>query len=66
MRKKEHKKISIDELKQLIRRRKRQIAFDTYPKDLQDFMTKKGLNPYMDDVETRIEYRDFTVSAERK
>lgn len=60
------KKVTTDDLAKAIRLRKRQLAFDKYPKPLQDFLTREGMNPYMDDVESRIQYRDFSITTERK
>lgn len=59
------KRVTTDDLAKAIRLKKRQLAFDKYPKPLQDFLTREGMNPYNDDVESRIQYRDFTVDTER-
>lgn len=63
MRKTTKKHLKIEDIKKLIRMRKRQLAFDRYPKPLQDYLTRTGMNPYKDDVENRIVYRDFTITA---
>ena len=57
------KHLTVDDVRKLIRIRKRQLVFDTYPKALQDYLTRTGMNPYKDDVEHRIVYRDFTITA---
>lgn len=57
------KHLSCDELRKLIRIRKKQIAFDSYPKQLQDYLTRTGMNPYKDDVDNHIEYRDFNFTV---
>ena len=47
--------------------RKKQIAFDKYPKRLQEFMTRMGLNPYETHIDDMVEYREFTpTTVERK
>ena len=58
-----NKHLTFEDIRKLIRIRKRQIAFDTYPKALQEYLTRTGMNPYKDDVENRIVYRDFTITA---
>ena len=60
------KHVSTDDLSKAIQRRRWQIAFDKKPKRIQDIMTRLGLNPYEDNPEDRIQYRDFTVNTERK
>lgn len=49
----------LEELINLIKIRIRQMAFDDYPKELQDYMTKRGLNPYMNSRKEVIEYKDI-------
>ncbi len=63
MNKTNKKHLSYEDIKKLIRIRRRQLAFDSYPKALQDYLTRTGMNPYQDDVEARIVYRDFTITA---
>lgn len=63
MKGKTYKHITNEELDKLFRRRRRQLAFDTYPKPLQDYLTRTGMNPYKDDVENRIVYRDFSFTV---
>ena len=57
------KDIGTDEIRRKIWLRKRQLAFDTYPKALQEFLTRNGMNPYLDGMENRIEYREFIITA---
>lgn len=57
------KHLTFEEVRMLIRKRKRQLAFDSYPKGLQDYLTRNGMNPYKDDVENRIVYRDFNITT---
>ena len=47
-----NKHLTTEDIRKLIRMRKRQLAFDSYPKPLQDYLTRTGMNPYKDDVET--------------
>ena len=58
-----NKHLTTEDIRKLIRIKKRQLAFDTYPKPLQDYLTRTGMNPYKDDVENRIVYRDFNITA---
>lgn len=60
------KKVTDVELNKAFQRRKRQLAFDNYPKSLQEFMTRIGMNPYEEESEERIQYRDFTVTVKEK
>ena len=46
--------------------RKKQIAFDKYPKGLKELMTRMGLNPYERHIDDMVEYREFTPTTERK
>lgn len=55
--KKKKDSITFDDLKKAIKQRKRQLAFDEYPKPFQEYLTKRGLNPYITDVDDQIEYK---------
>ena len=63
MKKSSNKHLTTEDIRKLIRIRKRQLAFDKYPKGLQEYLTRTGMNPYKDDVENRIVYRDFNITA---
>lgn len=54
------------DLKKAIAIRRKQIAFDKYPKALQEYMTRRGLNPYEKHIDDMVEYREFTPTTERK
>lgn len=51
---------SIEEARKKIFKRKKQLAFDSYPKDLQDFLTRRGTNPYQQETEDCIEHAELT------
>lgn len=53
------------DLRKAIAIRKRQLAFDNYPKQLQDYMTRMGLNPYEKHIDDMVEYREFKPTSER-
>lgn len=57
------KDINTDEVRRKLWLRKRQLNFDTYPKALQEFLTRNGMNPYLEGTENRIEYREFIITA---
>ena len=55
------------DLSKAIAIRRKQIAFDKYPKGLQELLTRMGLNPYETHIDDMVEYREFTPTiAERK
>lgn len=57
MSKTKHKDLgNFEEIRRKMLRRRRQLAFDSYPKSLQDFLTRKGLNPYEHDTTDCIEH----------
>ena len=57
------KHITFEDLRKAIQRRKKQIAFDKYPKELQECLTEAGMNPYEEDYENRIEHRTMTITV---
>ena len=60
---KHKKRVTTEELRKAIRTRRRQLAFDKYPKELQDFLTRTGANPYLKDSDDIIEYRTLTITV---
>ena len=60
------KHLTYEEVKKLIRIRKRQLAFDSYTKRVQDYLTRHGMNPYKNDVENHIEHREFNLIVKEK
>ena len=58
--------ITLEELRKKIERRKRQIAFDKYPKNYQDYLTARGLNPYITDPDEQIEYKVTYIVKKEK
>lgn len=61
-----NKKLSLKDLRKAFEQRRRQLAFDKYPKVLQEYMTRMGLNPYEKHIDDMVEYREFTPTTERK
>ena len=57
MKKKKKDRATLDDAWKAFRQRKRQLAFDEYPKAFQEYLTKRGLNPYLNDVDDMIEYK---------
>ena len=60
---KHKKRVKTDDLKNAIRIRKKQIAFDSYPEELRNFLTRIGMNPYDADYENRIEHRTANIGV---